>query len=244
MNLHLIGTGSIGAIERSASALIDGKILIDCGNGIVKTIMEQGYDIGKIETIFITHLHGDHYMDLPFYILTKYFSGAKSKTKIYCPKDTEKKVKELFNGYAFGDCDYEETKNTTNIEFIEFENLKDEKILEGYNVNSYLVDHVLIKPAYGYTIEKDGKTIGFSGDSIYCDVIDEIIEKSEYSVLDMSAIKRKKAHMGLDDIEIICDKYKDKRIVATHMNNEVRDYAKTLNISNLIIPNDGDEIKL
>lgn len=37
MKLQMIGTGAIGAKERSACSLIDEKILIDCGNGNIKT---------------------------------------------------------------------------------------------------------------------------------------------------------------------------------------------------------------
>ena len=45
MKLKLVGTGAITGKERSACSLVDEKILIDCGNGIVKTLTEQGIDI-------------------------------------------------------------------------------------------------------------------------------------------------------------------------------------------------------
>ena len=60
----------------------------------------------------------------------------------------------------------------------------------------------------------------------------------------MSSKESIKSHMGVNDIENICNKYKNKKIVATHMKKSTREYAKTLNIENLIIPNDGDEIEL
>ena len=46
MKLKLVGTGAIGAFERSASSLVDDIILVDCGNGITKTVVQEG---GKIE---------------------------------------------------------------------------------------------------------------------------------------------------------------------------------------------------
>ena len=244
MNIHFVGTGSIGAVERSACALIDGKLLIDCGNGLVKTIMQQGFDIGDIEVILITHLHGDHYLDLPFFVLSKFFTKSEKLTRIYCPRGTTKRVKDIFDLYAFGDCDFEETRVNSKIEFIEFDNLDNEEVLPRYFVNSYKVEHVVIEPAYGYTIENEGKKIGFSGDTIYCDNVDKIVNYSDISVLDMSAKESVKSHMGVNDIKNICDKYKDKTIVGIHMNNATRDFAKTLNISNLIIPTDGTELEL
>lgn len=62
MEINIIGSGSIGATDMSASTLIDKKILIDVPNGIVKHIKKLGYNTGEIESILITHLHGDHFL--------------------------------------------------------------------------------------------------------------------------------------------------------------------------------------
>ena len=59
----------------------------------------------------------------------------------------------------------------------------------------------------------------------------------------MSFPQRHKAHMGVDDIEMISNKF-NKKIVATHMSKPARELAKDKNIKNLIIPNDGDEIEI
>lgn len=50
----------------SASAIIDDHILVDAPNGIIKYLKHLGYDILKIDTIIITHLHGDHFLIYPF----------------------------------------------------------------------------------------------------------------------------------------------------------------------------------
>lgn len=52
------------------------------------------------------------------------------------------------------------------------------------------------------------------------------------------------AHMGLNDIEELCKKYKDKMIVATHMHDFTRELAKNKNIKNLIIPEDGQIVNI
>lgn len=244
MKLKLIGTGSIIGEARSACSLIDEKILIDCGNGILKTLTSQGIDINNIKTILITHLHADHFFDLPFFLLVKNNFKHNEETKIYCPKGTEEIIKHLCNDYVGGQPNlFEKWKYNSKILFEEFDNLNDEEIIKGYFVNSYFVEHGKKKPAYGYVIRKDNKSIGFSGDSTYCENVKKIIEISDVSVLDMSHPKGNEAHMGVEDIEYICKKF-DKKIVATHMSDQARKLAKELNIKNLIIPNDGDEIEI
>ena len=51
MKIQFIGTGSIGAKERSACTLINDEILIDLGNGNVKAIKQLGNDLLKIKAI-------------------------------------------------------------------------------------------------------------------------------------------------------------------------------------------------
>lgn len=244
MKLKLVGTGAITGKERSACSLVDEKILIDCGNGIVKTLTEQGIDINNIEAILITHLHADHFFDLPFFILVKNIYKLQKMTRIYCPKGTEKIIEHLSNDYVAGQASaFENWKNNSKVEFIEFDDLKDKEIVKGYYANAYTVEHGEQKPSYGYVIRKENKAIGFSGDSTYCESINIIVQNSNIAVLDMSFPKRNEAHMGVDDIECISNKF-NKKIVATHMSKPARELAKYKNIKNLTIPNDGDEIEI
>ena len=49
VEIKLIGTGSIGALESSASTLINKEILIDMPNGIVKRIKQLGENVLNIK---------------------------------------------------------------------------------------------------------------------------------------------------------------------------------------------------
>ena len=53
-------TGVVG-FRRTASALIDGKLLIDPGPWVLDAIEEFGVDKSKIKYILNTHRHSDHY---------------------------------------------------------------------------------------------------------------------------------------------------------------------------------------
>ena len=53
---------------------------------------------------------------------------SQKATKIYCPKATEKIIEHLSNDYIAGQSNaFENWKSSSKIEFIEFENLKDEE---------------------------------------------------------------------------------------------------------------------
>ncbi len=238
MKLQFVGTGAIGAKERSACTLINNEILIDLGNGNAKSIKQLGHSIEKIKAVFITHLHGDHYADIPFLILDRMILKTKTNNElvIYGPEKLEENVRVAYE--VFFD-NYERYKNDAGIKFATVKESKDISV-DKYEVTPYKVDHGKLQPAYGYIVKKDNKSVGFSGDSVYCKAIDEIVKKSDVSVLDMSSVKTVPGHMGMEDILKICEKYPEKTIIATHMHAETRIIANDLKVKNLIIPNDGD----
>lgn len=243
MKIELVGTGSIGAKQSSACTLINDEILVDLPNGIIKRLKQTGHDILKIKVILITHLHGDHFLDIPFFMLEKFFYKAEEETKIYCPVGTKLKIKQLFDLAFSGD--YEKVYKNANVKFVEFEELEKENILNNIFVDSKLVDHGDIKPAYGFVMHIDNKILGFSGDSKLCNTIEEIVEESNLAVLDMSCVDNiNESHMRLSEIEELCQKYKDKTIIATHMHDYTREKAKDTNLENLIIPDDGQIIEI
>ncbi len=93
MTLTFLGT-SAGkpTTERNVSALgltleqEDHWYLFDCGEGTQRQIMKSGLSLGRLETIFITHLHGDHYYGLPGLLSTKKLDGVLKPITIYSPK--------------------------------------------------------------------------------------------------------------------------------------------------------------
>ncbi len=97
MKLKMIGTGALSVKDRSSCSLIDDRILIDCGNGILKTLLEQNVDISKIDILLITHLHGDHFLDIPFLIMQRDFISAEKELNIYGPEGTENTIAKLIS---------------------------------------------------------------------------------------------------------------------------------------------------
>lgn len=244
MKIRLVGTGSLTAAESSACSLIDDKILVDCGNGIVKTLLRQERDLLDIEALLVTHFHGDHVLDIPFLILIRSFSLPARRLKIYGPEDTKKKIALLVQ-LTFSDIahKWEKTLELAKVDFIEFDHLEDEEVLPGYKVSAYSVIHGDEPNCYGYTVEHEGKVAGFSGDSALCEGIEQIVSKADVSILDMSFVRPFDSHMCVEDIEKLLKKY-DKLIIPTHMNKFAREEGKKINNRNLLVLTDGGEIEL
>ncbi|MDA1120676.1 MAG: ribonuclease Z [Bacteroidetes bacterium] len=59
--------------------------LIDCGEGTQHQLKKYGVKLGKIDHIFISHLHGDHFYGLIGLISTLHLYGRKKSLFIYGP---------------------------------------------------------------------------------------------------------------------------------------------------------------
>ncbi|MEA3434620.1 MAG: MBL fold metallo-hydrolase [Campylobacterota bacterium] len=97
MQLTFLGTSAGKPTkERNVSALAlefdqDNKwYLFDCGEATQHQIIRSRLSIGKLDTIFITHLHGDHYYGLPGLLSSKKLDKALRPLSIYGPKGIKK----------------------------------------------------------------------------------------------------------------------------------------------------------
>jgi len=75
-------------------------MLFDCGEGTQRQMAGLKLSPMKINQIFITHLHGDHFLGLPGMIQSMAFRGRKDPLHIYGPEGIKKTVENIKNlGY-------------------------------------------------------------------------------------------------------------------------------------------------
>lgn len=73
------------------------KFLIDCGEGTQNQLRQFHQHIQSFDTIFISHLHGDHFFGLPGLLSTMHLCGRKESVTIYAPKGLKKFLDVLFD---------------------------------------------------------------------------------------------------------------------------------------------------
>ncbi|MES2828888.1 MAG: ribonuclease Z [Bacteroidota bacterium] len=60
--------------------------LIDCGEGTQQQLIKYGFKANKIDYIFISHLHGDHYFGLIGLLSSLHLNGRIKPMKIFAPE--------------------------------------------------------------------------------------------------------------------------------------------------------------
>lgn len=143
MKLKMIGTGAWSVKDRSSCSLIDDRILIDCGNGILKNLLAQNVDISKIDTLLITHLHGDHFLDIPFLIMQRNFISAENELNIYGPEGTENTIAKLIS-LAYATYGTKESEIENLMKYSKLQNARDfckdvKELSKKYNLPFFVV---------------------------------------------------------------------------------------------------------
>lgn len=104
MQLTFLGTSAGKPTkERNVSAVglefeqDDKWYLFDCGEATQHQLMRSRLSSGKLSTIFITHLHGDHYFGLPGLLSSKKLDTAFRPLTIYGPKGIKRFLECVLN---------------------------------------------------------------------------------------------------------------------------------------------------
>ena len=65
------------------------QIVVDCGLGVTKGLIDQNVDLRQLKTIIVTHLHSDHYLELGPLIHTAWTAGLKTPLAVWGPAGLE-----------------------------------------------------------------------------------------------------------------------------------------------------------
>ncbi|HEY1038075.1 MAG TPA: ribonuclease Z [Bacteroidia bacterium] len=107
----ILGTGSASpTTKRNPTAQLlnasERFFLIDCGEGTQVQLRKYKLSMHRIDHIFISHLHGDHYLGLLGLLQSLHLLGRKNPINLYCFPEL-KEIIELQNKYSQTVLNYE-----------------------------------------------------------------------------------------------------------------------------------------
>ena len=101
----ILGCGSaLPTMRHNGSAQIvnirEKFFLIDCAEGTQLQLRANHIHLGRMNSIFISHLHGDHCFGLPGLISTQGLLGRTAPLHIYAPNETESVFRPLLDFFC------------------------------------------------------------------------------------------------------------------------------------------------
>lgn len=175
IKVTLLGTGSPApAMNRfGPSILVEAgpeKFLFDAGRGAFQRLTQAKVRWQDIDAVFFTHLHSDHTVGFPDLWLSGWLvgPGRSRELQVWGPTGTERMMRHLRQAYGF-DIHFRESDDRAAAAgvVIRAVDIGPGVVLDknGVKVTAFEVDHFPVKPAFGYRVDYQGRSVVLSGDT-------------------------------------------------------------------------------
>jgi ribonuclease BN (tRNA processing enzyme) len=224
VGVQFLGSGdAFGSGGRLQSCILvshaGGRFLIDCGASAMISLRRFEIDPNTIDSIFLTHLHGDHFGGLPFFILDAQLVSRRGAPLLVAgPPGLVERIPAAMEAYFPGSWG---AKRKFEIDLRE---MQPRATLSAATVRvaPFIGRHPSGDNAYSLRIEVEGKVIACSGDTEWTDALGEAARGADLLIaeaycyekkipfhLDYGTLMEKSAGLGI------------RRIVITHMSADM-----------------------
>jgi ribonuclease BN (tRNA processing enzyme) len=190
-------------------------ILLDCGATALSGMKRHGFDSSHIETILVSHLHGDHFGGLPFLIKEIQVKGIRQAPLVIAGPEgleagTRELLKVLFPGREDEDPGF----------WPEFVTLSPGKrvSLGGIEVTAFPAVHTPTARPLSLKIECLGKVVAYSGDTAWSEELPEACRRADLFICECSEYRS--ADGGHIDYQTLLEHLGEldcRRIILTHL---------------------------
>lgn len=219
-----------------------GQFLIDCGATSLIGLARQGIDPNGISAIFISHLHGDHFAGLAWWLIhALHVAKRTAPLTITGPEGIEARfttaAEALFPGCTG-------TPRAFDMQFVEYRERKPLKV-GPVRVTPYEVSHPSGAPPYALRFEVDGKTLAFSGDTEWVENLVDVASGADLFICECSAFESDaRHHLNWRTIEKNIERLGAGRVLLSHMGPETLANRDAIRHPRVMLAEDGLDIDL
>jgi ribonuclease BN (tRNA processing enzyme) len=222
MDLQFLGSGDAFGSGGRFNTCIHvrdrrGAFLIDCGASSMIAIRKFGIEPNAIRAVLITHLHGDHFGGLPFFILdAQLVSRRTAPLTIAGPPGLRDRLTTAMEVFFPGSAKVER-RFVVEIRELEPRTARD---VEGIEVQPFVVKHPCGAPPFALRLTADGKTLCYSGDTEWVENLREAATGADLFIAETYFFdKQVKFHLDYATLARHLPALGAKRVVLTHMSS-------------------------
>jgi ribonuclease BN (tRNA processing enzyme) len=231
MNITFLGTGdAFGSGGRLQTCLLveagDYRLLVDCGASALIGLERCAVSPNAVATIVVSHLHGDHFGGIPFFIVNAQVARKRqSPLTVIGPAGIEGRVAEAMETMFPGSWSQD---RGFPIEFIEFQPRR-EVHAGPITVKPYEVVHPSGAPAYALRVASATKVFGYSGDTEWTEELIEAARGTDLFVCESYTYEKKvRYHLDYHTLMQNAERLGSQRLVLTHMSRDMLERLETL----------------
>lgn len=236
--VQFLGTGNFLAPGRYwNSFVLDGTVLVEPCPTALPHLRRCGIEASAIEVVFVSHFHPDHTFGWPFLLLEFLLVHQGSPLVVVGPPGVERFLADMME--LGGVPDILGAAELIPVKFVEVD--RSWQQAGAVRFRAVEVDHVDHLECFGYLIERNGRTIGYSGDTKPCPGLDELAQHSDVLILECNGPHPPPpVHMDVESVQALRDRFPDVPFVLTHLGPDLA----TDTLAAAVVPNDFDTLTL
>jgi len=208
VNIKILGNG--GGVNDGLpynSFVVDETLLCETPPDIMLSINKNQIDLSSIQTIYISHLHGDHLFGLPFLILSAFFSNDETGTEfsfeIIGPDGLEKMCENLVvSAFTSKHPCIKWMKEFCT--FLEISEVSKPTLVDGFETSIFKLDHLI--DTYGFSLAREDRSIDFAyvADTRWCESLHRLLaQKPQVVLIDLNGVDNdpEPVHPSMSDLK-------------------------------------------
>ena len=221
--LTFLGTGNAFAPGHDWNAfLINDHILIETSPTVLPNLHRIGLDRQGIDVVFLSHFHADHSFGWPFLLLDALAQHRTADLWVVGPPGIEEFLNQMVHAAAF-DHIAAMIRTATggfSVHYIEVNEV--EQSAGGVCFRAVRVEHDPMLECYGFLIEQNGRTLGYSGDTRLCPGLRRLADAADVLVLEATARHGViGGHMDLEGVRRLREEFPRLPFILTHTSQDV-----------------------
>ncbi len=237
MRITLLGTGQPlpDPRRRGPSSVVrlgEDFILVDCGSGVVLRLHEAGVSPGDVHTLFLTHLHSDHFIDLGHFLVQRWIKGDDQPLDMVGPRGTAALLKptlELLETDISMRMKIRSKPREPMMVNLREIDAGPALSLDGMEATAFDVAHYPLEQPFGYRFETKDRVIVHSGDTSPTEnlirhasgadlLVHECMDDAAWDDAKIDHAKTGRSHTTPGPFAQIALETKVGMVVATHLN--------------------------
>ncbi len=202
------------------------NFLLDCGATSLVALKCSRIGLEDIGLILLSHFHADHCGGVPFFMLDAQFSKRLKPLTIAGPPGLKEWYGQAMETAFPGSS---ETKQRFELHLEELQpGVRCD--LGGVVVTPFAVSHGNLTGAcYAFRIEAEGKTLAYTGDTEWTDVLVEAGRDADLFLAEAYYFEKKiRNHLDYATLRAHLPEIRPKRFILTHMSNDMLSHLDTV----------------
>ncbi|MFB4300203.1 MBL fold metallo-hydrolase [Actinomadura sp. NTSP31] len=188
-------------------------VLIDCGATSMVAMRQQRIEPNEIDTVLITHLHGDHFAGLPFLILDGQFRRRTRDLTVFGPPGTDARLAQAMETMFPGSSTI---RRRFTVHVREHADRRTSE-LGPLRITPFEVSHASGAPAYAVRVETAAGAVAYSGDTEWVEALLEAADGVDVFLCEGYSPAPTRWHLDLDTLHRHRDRFTCKRLILTHL---------------------------